>query len=178
MRFFITVLLMALPVICSAEIYKWVDEKGHTGFADDLGKVPKKYRDKAITTDKQEQPVEVIDKGEVEKTPKKGGEAKEETAGDKGKSKGKDKDKELFGGKSGEDWKRDLTRQKNEVKTLEEQSAGIKERMADGSKISRGEFLSLQNTQRDLEVRIEKAKKKLDALNDAADNAGVPAEFR
>jgi hypothetical protein len=50
--------------------------------------------------------------------------------------------------------------------------------MADGSKISRGEFLSLQNTQRDLDVRIEKAKKKLDALNEAADNAGVPAEFR
>jgi len=64
------------------------------------------------------------------------------------------------------------------VKSLEEQSEGIKERMADGSKVSRGEYLTLQNTQRDLEVRIEKARKKLDALNAAADKAEVPAEFR
>ena len=176
MRFFIlTLLLLVFPVVCSAEIYKWVDEKGQTGFADDLGKVPKKYRDKATSTDKLEQPVEIIEKGEVDKSPKKGGEVKkEEVAGDKAKV----KDKPLFEGKSGEDWKRDLARQKHEVKSLEEQLEGIKERMADAGKIGRGEYLTLQNTQRDLEVRIDKAKKKLEKMNDAAEAAGVPAEFR
>ena len=64
------------------------------------------------------------------------------------------------------------------MKSLEDQAAGLKERMADGSKMSRGEYVTLQNTQRDLDVRIGKAKKKLDALNDAAEKAGVPAEFR
>jgi hypothetical protein len=179
MRFIILALVvLAIPAVCSAEIYKWVDEKGHTGYADDLGKVPKKYRDNAAATDKQEQPVEIIDKGEVDKSPKKGGEAKDDASGDKGKSKDKDKAKQLFDGKSGEDWKRNLARLKYEVKSLEEQSAGIKERMADAGKISRGEYLTLQSTQRDLEVRIEKAQKKLDALNAAADKAEVPAEFR
>ena len=158
-----------------AAMHRWVDEKGQTGFADDLGKVPKKYRDRAVTTDKQDQPVEIIEKGEVDKSPKKGAEAKkEEAAGEKAK----EKDKPLFEGKSGEAWKQELARQKHEVKSLEEQLEGIKERMADGSKVSRGEYLTLQNTQRDLDVRIAKAKKKLDALNEAANNAGVPAEFR
>jgi len=179
MRFIILALvLLAIPAVCSAEIYKWVDEKGQTGYADDLGKVPKKYRDNAAVADKQEQPVEIIDKGEVDKSPKKGGEVKDDASGDKGKGKDKDKTKQLFDGKSGEEWKRDLARLKYEVKSLEEQSAGIKERMAEGSKVSRGEYLTLQNTQRDLEVRIDKAKKKLEKTNDAAEAAGVPAEFR
>jgi len=175
MHFFIAVLLLAIPAVCSAEIYRWVDEKGQTGYADDLGKVPKKYRDKAAVAEKQDEPVEIIDKGEV-KPPRKGGEVKGVAAGDKGKE--KEKEKPLFDGKSGEDWKRDIARLKNEVKSLEEQSAGLKERMADAGKIGRGEYLTLQNTQRDLEVRIAKAKKKLDSLIEAADNAGVPAEFR
>lgn len=176
MRYFIAILLLlAVPVLCSADIYKWVDEKGQTGFSDDLGKVPKKYRDKAISTDKQDQPVEIIEKGEVVKSPKKGGEVKkEEAAGDKAK----EKEKPLFDGKSGEAWKQDIARQKHEVKSLEDQLEGIKERMAGTEKISRGEYLTLQNTQRDLDVRIDKAKKKLDKLNDAADAAGVPGEFR
>jgi hypothetical protein len=180
MRFLILALLLAIPAVCSAEIYKWVDEKGQTGYADDLGKVPKKYRDKAAVTEKQEEAVEIIEKGEANKTPKKGGEVKDDAAGDKGKSKEKEKDKakQLFDGKSGEEWKRDLARSKYEVKSLEDQSAGIKERMANAGKMSRGEYLTLQNTQRDLEVRIEKAKKKLDSLNQSADDAGVPAEFR
>lgn len=172
-NFIVTLLLFAVPAFCSAEIYKWVDEKGQTGFSDDLGKVPKKYRDNAVVTEKQEQPVEIIEKSEPEKGSKKGAEGKGESD-----NKGKDKNKPTFDGKTGEAWKQDIARQKYEVKSLEDQGAGIKERLADGSKISRGEYLTLQNTQRDLDVRIGKAKKKLDALLEAAEKAGVPGEFR
>lgn len=173
-HFVLTALLLALPSLCSAQIYKWVDERGQVGFADDLGKVPKKYRDSAVTTEKQEQAVEIIEKTEPEKGAKKGGEGKVEAPAkdDKGK------EKPTFDGKSGETWKQDLARQKHEVKSLEDQLTGIKERLADNSKKSRGEVLTLQNTQKDLEVRIEKAKRKLDSLNEAADRAAVPAEFR
>jgi len=172
-HFMVTLLLLAVPVLCSAEIYKWVDEKGRIGYSDDLGRVPKKYRDNAVVTERQEQAVEIIEKTEPEKSPGKGAEGKGESD-----SKGKDKDKPVFDGKSGDVWKQDFARQKHEVKSLEDQAVGIKERMADTGKISRGEYVTLQNTQRDLDVRIEKAKQKLDALNDAAEKAGVPAELR
>lgn len=167
-------LLLAAPALCSAQIYKWVDDKGQVGFADDLGKVPKKYRDSAVVEEKQEQAVEIVEKATPEKPAGKAGEKKSGASDDREKS----KEKPLYGGKDGAAWKQDFSRQKFEIKSLEDQAAGIKDRMADGSKISRGEYLALQNTQRDLDVRITKAKKKLDALNVAADQAEVPTEFR
>lgn len=174
MRFFMPALiLLAIPVLCSAEIYRWIDEKGQTGFSDDLGKVPKKYRDSAVVTEKQEQAVEIIENSQPEKGAKKGTEGKGEQEKDS-----KDKDKPTFDGKTGEAWKQDFARQKHEVKSLEDQSTGIKERLNDVSKMSRGEVIILQNTQRDLDVRIGKARKKLEALNDSAEKAGVPGEFR
>ena len=172
-RIFFTLLLIAVPIVCSAEIYKWVDEKGQTGFSDDLGKVPKKFRDKAVVAEQEQQAVEIIEKVEPEKGGRKGGEQSAPTD-----EKGKGKSKPVFGGKDGDAWKHDFARQKHEIKSLEEQAVGIKERMADGSKISRGEFLTLQNTARDLDVRIGKAKQKLETLNDAANKAEVPSEFR
>jgi hypothetical protein len=170
--FILTLLGLLFPVICSAEIYKWVDDRGQTGYSDDLGKVPKKYRDSAVVAEKQEQAVEIVEKSEPEKTSRKGAAAKGDQAT------GDDKAKPVFDGKSGEAWKQDFARQKYEVKSLEDQAAGIKERMAEPGKLSRGEYITLQNTQRDLDVRIGKAKKKFDALNDAAEKAGVPGEFR
>jgi hypothetical protein len=172
-RILFTLLLVAVPIICSAEIYKWVDEKGQTGFSDDLGKVPKKFRDKAVTTEQEQQAVEIVEKAAPEKGTKKGDD-QPATADEKGKSKAK----QQYGGKSGEAWKQDFARQKHEIKSLEEQAVGIKERMTDGSKMSRGEFLTLQSTARDLDVRIGKAKQKLETLNDAANKAEVPNEFR
>jgi len=172
-RIVITLLLIAVPIICSAETYKWVDEKGQTGFSDDLGKVPKKFRDKAVVTEQEQQAVEIIEKAEPDKGAKKGSD-QSATADEKGKG----KSKPVFGGKDGDAWKQDFARQKHEIKSLEDQAVGIKERMADGNKISRGEFLTLQNTARDLDVRINKAKQKLEMLNDAANKAEVPNDFR
>ena len=172
-HFMVTLLLLAVPAFCSAEIYKWVDEKGRIGYSDDLGRVPKKYRDNAVVTEKQEQAVEIIERTEPGKSPVKGADGKGESG-----SKERGKDSPVFDGKTGDAWKQDFARQKHEVKSLEDHAAGIKERLADAGKVSRGEYVTLQNTQRDLDVRIEKAKMKLDALNDAAEKAGVPAEFR
>jgi len=38
--------LLVLPVmVCGQEVYKWVDEKGTTGFTDDPALIPERYRD-------------------------------------------------------------------------------------------------------------------------------------
>lgn len=177
MRFFILICLFAVPALCSAEIYKWTDEKGQTGYSDDLGKVPKKFRDHAVLIEKQEKSVEIIEKSEPEKPVRKKSDGKGESAASKD-DKPASQDKPLYGGKDGATWKQDLARQKYEVKSLEDQAIGLKERMTDASKMSRGEYLTLQNTLRDLDVRTVKARKKLEELNDAAEKAEVPAEFR
>ena len=176
-HFLLMLVLLAVPALCSAEVYKWVDEKGDTGYSDDLGKVPDKYRNNAIAVENDEPAVEIVESSETVNSVKKEKEVKKEREKDvKGQEKGKDK--RTYDGKAGEVWKQDFARQRHQVKSLEEQSTGLKERMASGSKMSRGEYLTLQNTQRDLDVRLGKAKEKLDALNEAADKAEVPAEFR
>lgn len=177
-RIVMVLVLLALPALAVAEIYQWVDENGQVGYADDLGNVPAKYRKKAKPLGGEEKAVEVIDKGEVGKEPRRE-DAKGEPNSTSGEGKEKPKAaKPLYDGKDGETWKRDLSRQKHEVKSLEDQATGIRSRMANPAKMSRGEFLSLQHTARDLDSRIEEARKKLQSLLDAADLAEVPAEFR
>jgi len=178
MRHLLLVLvLLTFPALCSAEVYKWVDGKGQTGYSDDLGKVPDMYRNNAIAVENGEQAVEIVENSEPVSGAKKEKEVKKEQEKDvKGQEKGKEK--RTYGGKTGEVWKQDFARQKHQVKSLEEQAAGLKERMADGSKKSRSEFVTLQNTLRDLDARIEKAKEKLDALYETADKVEVPPEFR
>jgi len=139
MRYLIlTLLLLAVPALCSAQIYKWVDEKGQTGYSDDLGKVPYKYRDKAVVDETQEPAVEIVEGSELEE-PKKLTETKDEQKKNS-RVQDKEKPKPTFEGKSGETWKKDFASQKFQIKSLEEQLAGIKERMADGSKMSRDEY--------------------------------------
>lgn len=173
----IALVLLAMPALCCAEIYQWVDDKGEVGYADDLGNVPARYRKKATVVGSQEPAVEIVEKNEGEKEPRKGGEARQGQSA-AGEEKPKAKEKPLYDGKEGESWKRDFARQKGEIKSLEENAAGIRSRMANPGKMSRGEYLTLQNTLRDLEVRIKTAEKKLDDLTAAADRAEVPAEFR
>lgn len=178
MRHFLLILvLLAVPAFSFAEVYKWVDGKGHTGYSDDLGKVPEKYRNNALVVENGAQAVEIIENAEPVNEGKKEKEVKKDQEKDvKGQT--KDKEKRTYDGKAGETWKQDFARQRHEIKSLDEQATGLKERMADGNKISRGEYLALQNTLRDLEVRIGKAKRKLDTLNETADKADVPQEFR
>jgi hypothetical protein len=177
LRLVLFVFLLITPVICCAEIYKWVNEKGIVGYADDLGKIPEKYRERAVATDKIEQAVEIVEKVEPDKSPR-----KNDAAGQEQKpttdAQGTPKAKQLFDGKDGATWKRDFARQKHEVSSLEEQAEGIKSRMADPEKLSRGEYLALQNTLRDLDVRVSVARKKLEALEEAANSAELPADFR
>lgn len=43
--FFLSAILIALALPASAEMYKWVDEKGTVHFTDDISSIPEKYRE-------------------------------------------------------------------------------------------------------------------------------------
>jgi len=43
--FFLLTILIALALPASAEMYKWVDEKGTVHFTDDISSIPEKYRE-------------------------------------------------------------------------------------------------------------------------------------
>src|SRR5512138_63459 len=98
MKFVITISLagiILLPMTASAEIYRWVNERGVVSFTDNLGNVPEKYRAKATLIDAN---VPAVEEVVVEQS----GAGKEKVGDDKdAKKNGADeaKKKKLFGGK-------------------------------------------------------------------------------
>jgi len=164
MKKLLVALLLLYPLSAVALTYEWTDENGTVNFTEDLGKVPKKYRKKAKVLGAEENgPQTTIESGEPAKK------TKPEAAGEK---------KKLYGGKDGQSWRKEFAAAKGQVKATESQLADLRGRLADTSKMSRGEYLSIQNTIKHNETILKGQQQKLDELQESADRAGVPAEFR
>jgi hypothetical protein len=88
------------------------------------------------------------------------------------------KKKADYGGKKGKEWREDFGRTRADLKAAEKQLQELRSRMTDTSKMSRGEYLSLQNTLKQVEFRVLELQKKLDSLNAIADKSEVPPELR
>jgi hypothetical protein len=166
-------ILCALPA--HAVTYKWIDKKGTTNFTEDLGNVPPEYRKKVIIMD-SETPSgpEVLEIDESKKQPKeKGGDTKDSAAAVEADKKGT-----LYGGKDEKTWRREFVRLKADLRAAEEQAEQLRGRMADTSKMSRSEYLTLQASVKNVEIRVQDLKTKLGALDESANNAGVPPGAR
>jgi hypothetical protein len=159
------ILLYSLPVL--AETYEWTDQQGTVHFTEDRGSIPKKYRKKAKVVGDDSTP-EVTISNEPAK-----GAAKAESKGDEG-----EKSKKLYGGKDEAAWRTAFRNADYEVQSIETELATLQGRLNDTSKMSRSEYLSVQNTIKHTEIRLQEARQKLEALQSSANRAGVPPEYR
>ena len=164
MKKLLVMLLLLYPLSAAAETYQWTDEDGIINFAEDLGKVPKKYRKKAKVVGEEGGAPQVTDL-----TP---------PAPEKGKEGEETKGKKLYGGKDENAWRRDFLNAKFDVQQSESDLEALKGRLDDISKMSRSEYRSIQNSIKHAEKRLEIRKMRLDQLKQSADRADVPAEFR
>ena len=165
--------LFAIPV--EALTYKWVDNEG-THYTDDLGNIPQKYRKKATVVGAEEDATSP--EGEAKEAPKpaantKGGEQPQAQPAAEKQEKNK-----TYGGKSAATWKKDFGQLNADIKATEDQLTELKERMKDTSKMSRGEYVSIQMGINSAETRIQRLNGKLDALTEEANKANVPADLR
>lgn len=169
----VMVCLLAVPV--QAAIYKWVDQRGTVHFAEDLGKVPSAFRKKVqVINGEGEQAVEVTESAAPEaKKPRKDAAPKED-----GQTTKTDKKKVSYGGKDEDGWRNEFGRLKDELRTNEEYLAETRKRRDDTANLSRRDYLSLQQTEKDVVSRIDSIKRKLQSLTEAADKGGVPKELR
>ena len=142
-----------------------------------MGKIPAKYRKKAKVVGGENTGPQVTD---ITETPKVKG--KREGASDAGEraSAGELEKKKaaVYGGKDAKVWRDEFGRNRADLKAAEKQLVELRSRMSDTSKMSRVEYLTLQNTVRQVEYRVLELRKNQDALNESADKAGVPAELR
>jgi hypothetical protein len=161
--------LFALPVL--AVTYEWEDSQGTINFTEDLGSIPKQFRKKAKIVGAEEEAVSP-ESGAAKVAPKSKGETPEQTAG------GNKEIKKMYGGKSAETWSRDFSQLNGNIKSEEEQLNELKERIKDTSKMSRGEYLSIQMEINGSESRLKRLRGKLAALTEEADRADLPADLR
>jgi hypothetical protein len=176
----ISPILVMLVFVCAgislAETYKWVDDSGTVHFTDDLSQVPKKYGKKVRAIGDVGPSEPAADERAGGARPVKGTESAPAAGGSAGDS-GQKKDK-LYGGRSGADWQNEFATLKANVGSTDAQIAELNGRLSDTSSMSRTEFLSIQNSIKNLRFHREEVSKKLDALNEAASRAGLPGEFR
>jgi uncharacterized protein DUF4124 len=178
MRILCVAFLLFLAVPAFAETYKWVDDKGTVNFTESLGSVPKKYRKNVKVIDGNEAAVPQvtdIDESPTGKAKAKTGEKDETKDGAAGKEGNK---KAVYGGKDEAVWKAEFRKLNADIRASEEQLDEINARLNDPGKLSRSEFVGLQNTVKNIDYRLKELRKKLDTLNEAAAKAGVPAELR
>ncbi|MBJ6799303.1 DUF4124 domain-containing protein [Geomonas propionica] len=164
MKRLLVLLLLLYPLTAVAEMYQWTDERGTVNFADDLGQVPKKFRKKARRLGAEDASPKVIEKGTAEPA--------------KVKSEDAQGAKKLYGGKDEAAWRREFLQADFNLKNAQSDLATLKGRLSDTSRMSRTDYLSIQNSIKYAEDRVQAQQKKLDQLRESADRLNVPSEFR
>jgi len=164
MKKLLVMMLLLYPLSSSAFTYQWTDDRGTVNFTEDLGKVPKKYRKKVKVSGGEDGAPQTTVISEPES----------------GKAKGATplQGKKLYGGKDESGWRNEFLSTRGNLQQAESDLAELRGRLGDTSKMSRSEYLSIQNSIKHGESRQQQLKKKLDLLQESADRIGVPDEFR
>ena len=163
MKKLLVLLLLLYPLSASAVTYEWTDESGTVNFTEDLGSVPKKYRKRAKVLGAEESGApKIIESGEPAKgTPSETGSQKE---------------KKARGAKNEADLRGEYGAAKESLAATEQDIADLHARLGDTSKMSRAEYLGLQNTLKQDEFRAQEQRKKVEQLREKAEKAGVKVD--
>jgi hypothetical protein len=163
MKKLLVVLLLLYPLSASAVTYEWTDQAGTVNFTEDLGKVPKKYRKKVKVLGAEESGTPAI----IENSEPAKGKTKElatpVTA----------KEQKPLHPKAETTFRNDYLNTKANLQATEQETTILRTRLADTSKLSRSEYLSLQNALKQNELRIQEQKRQLDQIREKADKAGI-----
>ncbi|HBG07316.1 MAG: hypothetical protein A2075_15285 [Geobacteraceae bacterium GWC2_58_44] len=167
MKKLLVVMLMLYPLSAVAETYQWTDEGGTVNFAEDLGKVPKKYRKKAKLVGEESGAPQITET--IEPVP---GKAKVDKVDEDQKG------KKLYGGKDEGTWRKDFLTARYDLQQSESALADLRGRLSDTTKMSRSEYLSIQTSIKHAEGIVQQRQKKLEQLRESADRSAVPKELR
>ena len=180
-----SVVLWAAPL--AAETYSWIDDNGTYNFTEDYSSVPKKYRKsvgKRGNMDGQSpfpRAVEPVSRAKPV-SPAPGADTKGTAVAPALKEAGgalQDKaDNGLYDGKKPEVWQQDFRARAAEYKRLEQQLVQLESLIKNPRGISKERFDGLSQEFKETQKQYNTALKSYNDLNDAANKAGLPGEFR
>jgi Domain of unknown function (DUF4124) len=170
-------MLLLLASNAGAETYSWTDENGTYNFTDDVSSVPKKYRKNVekrgdLTgqpeAQRQAEPNANVKAAPVAAVPgDAAGGQKQETAGSG-----------LYDGKKPEVWQQDFRTREAEYKQLEQQLVQIERLIKNPGGISKSRYDALPGEFKETQKQYLEKLKNYNELNDDANKAGLPVEFR
>ena len=163
MKKLLVMLLLLYPLSATAVTYEWTDEAGTVNFTEDFGNVPKKYRKKVKVLGAEESGAPLI----IESA---------EPAKGKTRDGGTPQDKK--GGKEEAALRKEYTSAKINLQATEQDIVELRSRLGDTSKMSRSEYLAIQNTLKQMEFRAQEQKKKVNELLDNAAKAGIALDAK
>ena len=174
MKLIIIVIVMLVSVSpLMAEIYSWTDENGTVNFTEDYSKIPKKYRkkvhirgsgDEMAAPPTQSPPVSAEKRNMVA------------PSAEQGAHKGGAPEKN-YGGKSLDDWKKELMSAEAEVKELDARVKALAVAVKNSGEyfVSRSQVEVRQQYDEAVDA-FNKSSARYDAMVKAAISAGVPIE--
>jgi hypothetical protein len=169
---FLIISLWVTPLM--AETYSWTDQSGTINFTEDYSSVPRKYRKKVQKRGNiGGQPVQTVSK---EDSSGKTNSNLQQTPNQEVKAVSTDDD--LYDGKNAGFWQQDFQRRGAELKRLEQQLVQLESLIRKPVGISKERTNALPQEFKTTQKQYSEALKSYNDLNDAANKAGLPAEYR
>jgi hypothetical protein len=171
------VIVLIFAATAGAETYKWIDDKGTINFTENYSQIPKKYRKKArVIGDVSVGTPDAATTGTEEAV--NGQPSKPAVGSAESGSSEKQEKKSYYGGKSAEAWKVEFSKLKTEMQNVQAQLSDKRSRLSNSANLSRGQYLSIEYSIKDLETKQAELDDRQNALEAEASQAGVPYELR
>jgi len=180
MKRLIVLLLVLLPLPVSAEIYSWTDANGTVHFIEDVGRVPKKYRAKALRqTSGAEMPAPAA--AAETSLPKVAPTAErvqpEASQGTAAPAAGVTP-ATRFGSRSAAEWQAEFRSLRQKLAQIEQQQEQLRNDGGDGRKaLSRQQVEEINARNKHLYGEYEATRLRFNQLVEQANQVGLPPEF-
>ncbi|MGB9080009.1 MAG: DUF4124 domain-containing protein, partial [Desulfuromonadaceae bacterium] len=148
------ILLLATPLY--AETYSWVDDSGTYNYTEDYSRVPKKYQKKVKRREDLLQ--DVAPSALPDSEPRQAEKAAEKSAAVP------DGEKELYGGKSRDTWRKELDAFEAELSGIEQRMELLRKQIYDPKNVSKTQFEALKKEYDDSRAAYEQKYKNYSEL--------------
>ncbi len=171
--FFFLGFTLLLTTSVNAEIYSWIDDSGTYNYTEDYSRVPKKYQKKVKRREDVSQDAKPQVQPDTVTTPKQANKAETKpTAAVPGD------DKELYGGKSVADWRKELDAREAELKQIEQRMEELKNQVSGPKGISSVQLEALKKDYDDSRAAYDQKYKSYTELIETVRKAGLTVEIK
>ncbi|MDY0384562.1 DUF4124 domain-containing protein [Trichlorobacter sp.] len=180
MKRLVLVMLLALPLQVSAEIYSWTDAAGTVHFTEDLGSVPKNYRAKAL---RQASGEDVTVPAAVPEASSPDGSTKaertqSEVSQDTAAPAPGITSATRFGSRSAAEWQAEFRSLRQKLAQIEQQQEQLRKEGGDGTKaLSRQQIEEINARNKQFYDEYEATRLRFNQLVEQANQVGLPPEF-